>query len=79
MVKNQGEEWEKLTQERRDRWIAAITGSDLTEKILQNNRVCDKHFVSGSAAADWNKLGVDWVPTLYLGKKKEVQGGQCGG
>ena len=69
VVKNQGEEWEKLTQERRDRWIAAISRSDLTENILQNDRVCDKHFVSGSATADWNKLDVDWVPTLHLGKK----------
>ena len=55
VVINQGDEAEKLSFERRSRWISAISRSDLTEKILANDRVCSRHFVSGRAAKSWNK------------------------
>ena len=40
VVTNQGEEAEKLSFERRSRWISAISRVDLTENILANDRVC---------------------------------------
>lgn len=70
MVTNQGEEAQKLSEERRSRWISAISRDDLTEEILENDRVCEKHFVSGRAAKSWDKFNIDWVPTLLLGHKK---------
>ena len=75
VVTNQGEEAEKLSFERRSRWISAISRSDLTEKILANDRVCSRHFVSGRAAKSWDKYNVDWVLTLNLGHKKSVKRG----
>ena len=70
VVTNQGEEAQKLSEERRSRWISAISRDDLTEEILENDRVCEKHFVSGRAAKSWDKFNIDWVPTLLLGHKK---------
>ena len=63
VVKNQGKEAQKLSFETRTRWISAISWSDLTEKILANDRVCRRHFISGRAAQIWDKYNVDWVPT----------------
>ena len=73
MVTNQGEEAQKLSEERRSRWISAISRDDLTEEILENDRVCEKHFVSGRAAKSWDKFNIDWVPTLLLGHKKATE------
>ena len=69
VVSNQGEDWEELTRERRHRWISAVSSGDTAEKdILENERVCDRHFVSGKAAATWDKHNIDWILTLHLGK-----------
>ena len=73
VVTNQGEEAEKLSFERRSRWISAISRADFTENILANDRVCGRHFVSGRAAKSWDKYNVDWLPTLNLGHKKNVE------
>ena len=70
VVTNQGEEAQQLSEERRSRWISAISHDDLTEEILENDCVCEKHFVSGRAAKSWDKYNIDWVPTLFLGHKK---------
>lgn len=67
IVTNQREEAENLSHERRSRWISAISRADVTEKILENDRVYGRHFVSGKAAAIWDKYNVDWFPTLKLG------------
>lgn len=64
IVKNQREEAENLSHERRSRWISAISRADVTEKILENDRVYGRHFVSGKATAIWGKYKVAWVPTL---------------
>ena len=61
VVTNQGEEVERLSFEQRSHWISAISRSDLTEKILANDRVCSRHFVSGKAAKSWDKYNVNWV------------------
>lgn len=71
VVTSQGEEWEDLTRERRNRWIAAVSRDDVKSKnILDSERVCGLHFVSGKPAPTWDKHNIDWVPTLNLGKKE---------
>ena len=69
IITNQGEEFEELTRERRNLWISAIDRADLkTKNVLQNERVCSHHFVSGRPAANWDRLNEDWVPTRHLTK-----------
>lgn len=71
VVTNKGEFEEKLTAERRKEWIKAISRGDTEEKqVLESERVCGKHFVSGKPAPYWNRYHDDWIPTLNLGKKK---------
>ena len=70
-VENQGQEARELSEELRSRWISAISRDDLADTILENDRVCGKHFVSGKAAKSWDKFNVDWVPTLNLGHNNE--------
>ena len=53
IIKNQGEEMEILSAERRRRWLTAISRDDLTDKILEYDRVCGEHFHSGKAAPLW--------------------------
>ena len=66
IIKNQGEETEILSAERRRRWLTAISvisRDKLTNKILEYDRVCGEHFHSGKAAHLWDKWNVDWVPS----------------
>ena len=50
---------------------SAIDRADLkTKNVLQNERVCSRHFVSGRPAANWDRFNEDWVPTLHLTKKE---------
>lgn len=70
VVKNRGELEEELSTERRRRWISAISREHLTDKILDSQRVCSRHFVSGKAASLWDRYNVDWVPSLNLGHLK---------
>ncbi len=46
--------------------------ADFTEKILNNDRICDQHFHSGTAAPSWDRHRIDWVPTLNLDHGKSV-------
>ena len=68
--KNHGEEAEELSTKRRTKWIAAISRDDLTEQILKNDRVCNRHFVSSRPAKPRDNYNVDRVPTLNLGHTK---------
>ena len=73
VVTSQGKEAENSSRERRSRWISAISRDDLTDDILENDRVCGRHFVSAKAGKNWDRFNVDWVPTLCLEhSKKEV-------
>ena len=66
VINTQGQEFE----ERRERWISAISRDDTrTKDVLESERVCGRHFVSGKPAQSWDKHNVDWIPTLNLGKK----------
>ena len=71
VIVDQGEYTEELTSDRRRMWISAISRDDLTDDILERDRVCSQHFVSGEAAKDWDRFNVDWVPTLHLGHSKQ--------
>ena len=65
IITNQGLEVEELTRERRTLWISAIDHVDLKAKsVLQTERVCSRHFISGRPAANWDRFNVNWVLTL---------------
>ena len=70
IIKNQGEETKILSAERRQRRLTAISRDDLTDKILEYNRVCGEHFHSGKAAPLSDEWNVDWVPSLKLVHEK---------
>ena len=55
VVTTKGEFMEELTRERRRRWISAISREGLSESILENDRVCGRHFISGKPAQDWDR------------------------
>ena len=57
-------------RERKERWISAVSQDDLSEKILNSDRICSRHFVSGCPAKSWDIYNIDWVPTLHLGHSK---------
>ena len=70
VVNNQGEFMEELTVGRRRKWISAISGEDLTDKIRENDRVRGERFVPEKPAASWDRHSIDWVPALKLGHSK---------
>ena len=72
VIKHQGEQTVKLLEERHRLWITVIGRADLTEKILENDRVCGEHFVSGVAAKSWDRYYHDWAPSLNIGHKKVI-------
>ena len=72
VIGNEGKEARELSEERRSRWISVISRDDLTDTILENNRMCENHFVSGRATKPWDKFNTDWVPTLNLGHNKKT-------
>ena len=49
--------------------VSAVSHGNTAKKdILESEHVCDRHFVSGKAAATWDKHNIDWIPTLQPGK-----------
>ncbi|PFX29120.1 Perlucin-like protein [Stylophora pistillata] len=52
------------------RSVEAITE---TKRILDSQGVCALHFVTGRAAASWDRYHIDWVPHLNLGKEQAKQ------
>ena len=73
IITNQGKEMEILSTERRRRWLSAISRENLSEEILQSNRICGEHFHSGKAAPLWDRFNVDWVPSLNLGHQNSTK------
>ena len=70
VITNQGEEIRNLSEERRNKWISAISRKDLTNSILDHGRVCGRHFISGKAAKLCDRYDPDWIPTQNLGHDK---------
>ncbi len=46
--------------------MAAISRGDVTEKILANDRICSRHFITGKPAAPEDETNSDWLTTLNL-------------
>ena len=70
VLTNQGDFMEELTVTRRRRWISAISRDDLTDAKLENDRVCNNHFISGEPAKEWDQFNVNWTPTQNQGHVK---------
>ena len=70
VIYNKGDRTQQLSRRRRDGYLAAISRLGLTEKILKNDRVCSKHFVSGKPADLLEDTSPDWLPSLNLGHSK---------
>ena len=70
VITNQGEQIRNLSEERRNKWISAISQKDLTENILDYGQVCGGHFISGKAAKLWDRYDPDWIPKQNLGHDK---------
>ena len=47
IVRNNVEEGLKLSKLRKEKWITQICRKDLTERKLENTRVCSDHFLTG--------------------------------
>ena len=73
IITHRGQRDYELTKKRRDGFLAAISRDDLTEKVLENDRVCSRHFISGKPAALYDDTNPDWLPTLHLGHSKKPE------
>lgn len=70
VINNKGYRILELTKKRRAGYLAAISRGDVTEKILSNDRICSRHFVSGKPADLEDETNPDWLPSLNLGHSK---------
>ncbi|XP_071099751.1 uncharacterized protein [Haliotis cracherodii] len=67
LIKHQGKVTETKSNKRRRLWLAAINRSDLTQKTLDQIRVCSDHFLCGKPAKLYDETNPDWVPSKNLG------------
>lgn len=73
VVTHRGQRDYELTKKRRDGFLAAISREGLTQKVLANDRICSRHFISGKPAALYDDTNPDWLPTLHLGHCKRSE------
>ena len=66
IVSGRGIKKEQLSKRRRAGYLAAIRREGVTDKILNNDRVCSKHFVTGKPAPLEDDMHPDWLPTQHL-------------
>ena len=57
----------QLRKLRREGYLAAINRKNLDLEQLDNYRICERHFISGSPAKLYDRTNPDWLPTLNLG------------
>ena len=60
-----------VVEEHLNKWsraghLAAIRIEGLTDKIISNDRVCSRHFVTGKPASLEDDMHPDWLPTQHL-------------
>uniref|UniRef100_A0A8C5CM84 THAP-type domain-containing protein n=1 Tax=Gadus morhua TaxID=8049 RepID=A0A8C5CM84_GADMO len=65
VITNQGEQCQKLSEERRRLWLAKLN-QDLRGKNLDNVRICSAHFLSGKRSDLYQKDDPDWVPSVGM-------------
>ena len=52
--------------------LAAISREGLKDsRVLENDRICSRHFISGKPAYLYDEANPDWLPTLHLGYAKK--------
>ena len=76
IIKNQGLHKEELSRRRRDGFIKAIRREHLTDSILDNDRICSRHFISGAPSALEDIANPDWLPNQHLGHSNQVASAQ---
>ena len=72
VITKRGKDLEKLSRKRRTGFLSAIRRVDLTDKIMANDRICSRHFLSGKPASLLDENSPDWLPTLNLGHSKQT-------
>ena len=70
IIRYRGEETRKFSKKRRNGFVAAICRHDITAKILDHDRICSRHFLSGMPASLEDETNPDWLPSLNLGHDK---------
>ena len=71
VVSHRGEQEHELTKRRRAGFLAAIfKGGLIGTRILENDRICSRHFISGKPAYLYDEANPDWLPSLHLGHAK---------
>ncbi|KAL3866648.1 hypothetical protein ACJMK2_043931 [Sinanodonta woodiana] len=69
IIKDQGEETLKLSEERCQLRKAAVSRKDIkTEEKWERTIVCSQHFVGGLKAYLHDRTSPAWLPSLHLGK-----------
>ena len=67
----------KLSTERRAGLFSVISRADLTDKILQNDRICSRHFISGNPASFMTTQALTGCLSSFQGEVEEC--GHCRG
>ena len=70
IINNRSDQERNLSKKRRDGYLAAISRDDLTDRILENDRICSRHFISGKPANLFDVNNPDWLPTINLGHER---------
>ena len=76
VITGRGKQEYELSKKRRDGYLAAISRDNLREKILENDRICLRHFISGKPAYLYDQTNPDWLPSLHLGHNKKAEPGK---
>ena len=72
VVTNKSKAKEELSRRRRAGFLLAVKRDDLTEKVLSNDRIFSRHFLSGKPADLLDENNPDWLPTLNLGHRNSL-------
>ena len=73
VIANRGKQVYELTKKRRAGFLSAISRDGLKKTILENDRICSRHFLSGKPAYLHDQTNPDWLPTLHLGHNKKAE------
>ena len=72
VITHRGKQEYELTKKRRAGFLAAISRDCLQgSSVLENDRICSRHFISGKPAYLYDDTNPDWLPTLHLGHTKK--------